>query len=62
MEILGLVPCQSETQYLEGIFRVLQERRQSGYKHSPGKHLSPTKPRLTAAPGGHRRRRGFRRF
>jgi hypothetical protein len=30
MEILGLVPCQSETQYLEEEFRVPVERQQSG--------------------------------
>ncbi len=31
MEILGLDPYQSQTQYLEGIFRDFPERRRSGY-------------------------------
>jgi hypothetical protein len=31
MEILGLDPYQSETQYLEGFLRDIAERRQSGY-------------------------------
>lgn len=30
MEILGLDPYQSQTQYLEGILRCIAERRQSG--------------------------------
>jgi len=30
MEILGLVPCQSETQYLEGKIRALAKRKYSG--------------------------------
>ena len=31
MEILGLDPYQSQTQYLEEFFRDFPERRQSGY-------------------------------